>query len=199
MSNSSAVLLFVSDVHCQFHLINQRIEEAETRFGKPVAAVVVLGDFGFFAHTLKEFFVTRGARFLRSVYCIEGNHEEFDLLPQLVEEYREHVTFWPRGTVQSVAGVRFLCLGGAAYMDAMTTPMGAEIRDADIDRCLEFSADAVDIIVSHDCPKGVGVPNSPGFEHYGPPGFARGDELARRFRPRFWVFGHHHKCQNDYS
>jgi len=37
------------------------------------------------------------------------------------------------------------------------------------------------------------VPNSPGFEHYGPTGFEGGLRLAERYRPKLWLFGHHHK------
>jgi hypothetical protein len=51
----------------------------------------------------------------------------------------------------------------------------------------------VDIILTHDCPVGIGVPNSPGLAHYGETGFPRSDELIRHFKPKMWFFGHHHK------
>ncbi len=78
-------------------------------------------------------------------------------------------------------------------MDAMMTPESAEIHDTDIDRCLQYHPDDVDIIITHDCPSGIGVPNTPGFEIYGEPGFPRSSELIGHFHPKLWIFGHHHK------
>jgi len=88
---------------------------------------------------------------------------------------------------------RGLCIGGASYMDAAITPRGAEILNSDIDRCLSHSPGSVDLILSHDCPGGIGVPGSAGMEHYGSPGEDRLALLAERYRPRWWFFGHHHR------
>jgi len=187
------MILLISDLHCLFHLVNLQIEHAERTTGQAITSVLVLGDFGLFDHALRGFFQERKERFARPVFFIEGNHEEFDEFDRLVREYAPFVTHLPRGSVREIDGVRLLALGGAGYMDAMTTPMAAEITDRDIDRCLAHPPDAVDLIISHDCPEDIGVPNSPGFEHYGAPGFRRSPELIRHFHPRFWVFGHHHK------
>ena len=51
----------------------------------------------------------------------------------------------------------------------------------------------MDFILSHDCPLGIGVPNTPGFEFYGEPGFPRSRELVEHFSPKKWFFGHHHR------
>ena len=187
------MILLISDVHCQFQLVNQQIVHAETTLGKTVSQVAVLGDFGLFDHSLYDFFIRKKQSFIRPLAFIEGNHEEFDRFTELVEKYADFFVHWPRGSVQQVGGLNLLCLGGAAYMDMHTTPRGCEIVDKDIENCLKHPPGGADIILSHDCPNDIGVLNAPGFEHYGKPGFARGRELIDHFKPRYWVFGHHHK------
>jgi hypothetical protein len=74
------------------------------------------------------------------------------------------------------------------------TPERAVVKPRDIERCLRHPPHAVDVVLSHDCPRGIGVANTPGFDHYGLPGFEGGDRIARHFRPVYWLFGHHHRC-----
>ncbi len=187
------MLLIIGDVHGQFQVINEQIMHAETHCGCHVDAVIVLGDMGIFVDTLRRFFVDAKQRFMRPVYFVDGNHEEFSCFESLTEEYREFFTWLPRGRVTEIFGRRFLSLGGACYMDALNSPCGSEILDHDIDLCLRNPSDTVDMIVTHDCPAGIGVPGTPGFEFYGTPGFARSQELVAHFRPCRWFFGHHHR------
>jgi hypothetical protein len=86
-----------------------------------------------------------------------------------------------------------LCLGGARYMDAGSTPRGSEITRRDISKCLSHGVDEVDLVLTHDCPAHIKVPNTPGLEHYGATGVPEMAELAEFFQPRFWFFGHHHR------
>jgi hypothetical protein len=51
----------------------------------------------------------------------------------------------------------------------------------------------VALVLTHDCPPDIGVPNTPGLEHYGRPGVPQMVRLAERYRPRCWLFGHHHR------
>jgi predicted phosphodiesterase len=187
------MILLLTDVHCRYHLVNEQIAFAEKEHGETVTSVLVLGDFGLFAHTLQEFFRRRQQRFLRPVFIIEGNHEDFRVFSELVQEYQQEFTYLPRGSVRTIDGIRFLALGGAAYMDAMTTPPGAEIRESDLQACLAHPPGSVDIVLSHDCPQEIGVKNAPGFEHYAPPGFPGGIAIAAYLKPRLWFFGHHHR------
>lgn len=187
------MILVISDVHGQFRVINEQIDFAEARLGKEVAAVVVLGDLGLFEVNLRRFFIRDKQRFKRPLYFIEGNHEDFAAFDGLMNKYGGFFTHFARGTVQCVAGHSFLCLGGARYMDLLNTPMRSEIRDRDIDACLSHPPGSLKIIFSHDCPSGIGVPNTPGLEFYGRPGIARSAELVERYAPALWVFGHHHK------
>jgi predicted phosphodiesterase len=188
------MILVIADTHCYYNIVNRQIEHAEQSMGVHVDCVVHLGDFGIYREHLHTFFVKHEGRFLRPVYFIEGNHEDFREFDSLLARYDgEFFTYLPRGTVQTVGGYRMLCLGGAAYMDAFNTQPGAVIKDHEIDSCLEVPREQVDIIISHDCPAGIGVPNTPGLEYFGETGFPRSHELLEHFKPRLWMFGHHHK------
>jgi predicted phosphodiesterase len=187
------MILVICDTHCYFDTVNQQIEYAESAAGRDVACVIHLGDFGIYRSHLHDFFIKKKKRFRRPLYFIDGNHEDFDALPWLVKKYEEFFTYLPRGTVHTMAGYRFLALGGTAYMDSMITQKGAVITDQQINECLEIPGDAVDIILTHDCPADIGMPNTPGLEHFGDTGFPRSGELAAHFKPKLWLFGHHHK------
>ena len=187
------LVMLISDIHTKYAVINPQIRHAEEACGHPVSQVLVLGDFGFFGDELHEYFRRGNNRFLRPVACIEGNHEDHGALHNLVARYADVVTYLPRGSVHNLGPWRGVCLGGARYMDAGSTPRGCEITAADVEACLAHAPDEVDLVLSHDCPTGIGVPNTPGLEHYGPPGEPQLTRLAAHFRPRWWFFGHHHR------
>ncbi len=187
------MILVTCDTHCYFDTVNKQIEYAENALHMDIACVIHLGDFGIYRSHLYDFFIRKKKRFRKPLYFIDGNHEDFDAFPRLVKKYEEFFTYLPRGTVHTIAGYRFLALGGAAYMDSMITQKGAVITDIQINQCLAIPCDKVDIILTHDCPAGIGVPNTPGFEHFGDTGFPRSAELAAHFKPKLWLFGHHHK------
>jgi len=187
------MILLVSDTHSYFQTVNEQIAYAENTLNVPVSCVIHLGDFGIYKSNLHDFFTKQKARFERPLYFIEGNHEDFVGFPWLTKKYKEYFTHLPRCTINTIGGYRFLCLGGADYMDSMVTQQGAVISDKHIDKCLALAPEEVDIILTHDCPRGIGVPNTPGFEHYGETGFSRSEELIAHFKPKLWLFGHHHK------
>jgi predicted phosphodiesterase len=187
------VILFVTDSHCYFDVINDQIEYAENSLGFSISCVIHLGDFGIYKSQLNNFFNRKGRRFKRPLYFIDGNHEDFNALPKLVVKYKDFFTYLPRASVNNIEGYRFLSLGGTAYMDSMNTQHGSVITDQQIEKCLSIPRDTVDIIITHDCPVGIGVPNTHGLEYYGETGFQRSTELKEHFKPKLWLFGHHHK------
>lgn len=189
----SGAALLISDVHARYGVVNAQLRHARDELGRDVDEVFVLGDFGFFGDAMHAHFRRDGRRFDRPVACIEGNHEDHGALAGLARAYADVVTHVGRGELRGVGPCRALCLGGARYMDAGTTPRGTEITDADLRRALAHPPDAVDLVLTHDCPDGIGVPNTPGFEHYGAPGVPGLARIAARYRPRWWVFGHHHR------
>jgi len=188
------MILIIADTHCYYDIVNRQIEHAESTMGVTIDCVVHLGDFGMYREHLHAFFVKRQGRFLRPLYFIEGNHEDFREFDSLLARYNgTFFTHLPRASVQEIGPYRMLCLGGSAYMDAFNTQPGSEIKDHQIDLCLTLPPDQVDIIISHDCPNGIGMPNTPGLEYFGETGFPRSRELLEHFKPRLWLFGHHHK------
>ncbi|MCP4571152.1 MAG: hypothetical protein GY838_02245 [bacterium] len=189
----SGPILIISDVHTRYEVIDAQVRHAEESLGRPIDQVFVTGDFGFFRDTMREHFERGGRSFLRPVACIEGNHEDHAELPDLASRYSDVVTFVPRGAIHRLGGWRGLCLGGARYMDAAITPRGCEITDHDLQACLAHDSAEVDLVLTHDCPAGIGVPSTPGLEHYGTPGVPELERLAERYRPRWWFFGHHHQ------
>lgn len=189
---STGTVLLISDVHTHYHVIDAQIAHAEDTAGQPIDQVMVLGDFGFFGDRLHDYFRRKGRRFPRPVAFIEGNHEDHAALPGLAVRYADVVTHRRRGSVHRVGPWNGLCLGGARYMDAWSTPRGCEITEADVAACLAHAPGSVDMVLSHDGPTGIGIPNTPGLEHYGTPGVPEMERLAAHFRPRWWFFGHHH-------
>ena len=191
------MILIVTDTHCYYDAVNKHIEYAENVLGLPIACVIHLGDFGLYASHLRAYFRKHHKRFLKPLYLIEGNHEDFYKIQKLVKEYEDCFTYLPRASLHTIDGHRFLALGGTGYMDPLVTGYGTLITNPQIDRCLSFPPEATDIIITHDCPTGIGVPNSPGVHYYRNPGFPRSEELTQHFNPRLWLFGHHHRW-HDY-
>lgn len=193
-------LLLLSDVHARYDVIDAQVAHAEAHLGAPVGQVLVLGDFGLFGDHLQRHFRQQGRRFARPVAFIEGNHEDFRAFDQLVHGFADVVTHLPRGSVFRTGNRRCLCLGGARYMDAWSTPPGCEVKEQDIEAALQLAPGSVDLVISHDCPTGIGVPSADGFNHLGPPGVAGFAAIAAHLAPRLWVFGHHHRwhqCEAD--
>jgi len=187
------MILLISDIHCHFELINLQIDYAEKELKVTVSTVIVLGDFGLFEPYLKRFFVRDHQIFNRPVFYIEGNHEDFSAFHKIEKKYQDKMTYLPRSTLHHIDSISFLALGGASYMDAFSTPLESVIKDDDIEQCLKFAGHSIDVVISHDCPNYLNVPNTPGFECYGKTGFAGGEKIRDHLQPRFWIFGHHHK------
>lgn len=186
-------VLLLSDLHAHYPVVNEQIRHATGTLGRTVDRVLVLGDFGMFGPNLHDHFRRDGGRFARPVSFLEGNHEDYRNLEQLAADYADVVTHLKRGEVVDVGGRPTLCVGGARYMDAWSTPPGCEISVRDVARCLSNEPGTIDLVLSHDCPQGLGVGHEPGMEHLGPPGEEGLARVAEHLAPRLWVFGHHHR------
>ncbi|MBK7702701.1 MAG: metallophosphoesterase [bacterium] len=157
MTTGEGSVLLLSDVHAHYGVIDAQAAHAQETWGRPVERVLVLGDFGLFGAELHRHFRRGGRRFSHPTAFIEGNHEDFAAFERLVRDYADVVTHLPRASRQRVGGWNCLCVGGARYMDAWSTPCGSEIRERDIDACLAHAPGSIDLVLSHDCPTGIGV------------------------------------------
>jgi len=191
--------LLVSDLHSHYHVIDAHITHARQTLGRSVDQVRVLGDFGLFGPNLHDFFRRDGRCFALPVAFIEGNHEDFKNFDNLVRDYADVVTYLPRNSVHQFGAERWLCIGGAQYMDAWSTPPGCQITGRDITRCLENPSGSIDIVISHDCPTNIGVTSEAEFGHLGQPGIAGLARVADHLRPKLWFFGHHHRWHDFVS
>ena len=191
--DGDGTILLISDVHARYEVIAAQAAHAQAQLGRPVARVLVLGDLGLFGPDLHAYFRRGGRRFPCPVAFIEGNHEDFGAFERLVAAYADVLTHLPRASVQRIGAWRWLCLGGARYMDSWSTPRGCEITPRDVAACLAHAPGSVDQVISHDCPSGIGVAHGGDLAHLGPPGDPGLAEVARHLRPRWWFFGHHHR------
>ncbi|MHC1788732.1 metallophosphoesterase family protein [Solidesulfovibrio sp.] len=187
------MLLLLGDVHSRFAVINEQIADATKRFGRPPEMILQLGDLGFYKNRLEQYFQKQQRILTQHVHFIDGNHEDFPRLPALAKRYARQFTHLPRCATREFLGCRFLFLGGASYMDSINTPPGSVITNREIEACLQVAPDAVDIVVSHDCPRDIGVQGKADFNYCGTPGFAGSRRMLKRFAPRFWFFAHHHE------
>lgn len=198
-SPQSGTILLVSDIHSRYRVIREQITHATETLDREVEQVLVLGDFGMFAPNLHDYFRRDGGRFQVPVSFIEGNHEDFNAFDQLVRDYADVVTYLPRNSVQEIGPWRWLCIGGARYMDAWSTPSGCEITEADIERCVENPSGSIDFVISHDSPTGIGVTSNAELGHLGKPGVEGLTRVADHLKPRLWFFGHHHRWHEQES
>ena len=71
------MILIIGDVHAEFGVINKQIRFVEKEYNTKIDAVIQLGDFGIHREPLMNFFHKQKQKFLRPVYYIDGNHEDF--------------------------------------------------------------------------------------------------------------------------
>ncbi|MFC1770938.1 metallophosphoesterase [Candidatus Margulisiibacteriota bacterium] len=187
------MILILGDIHAEYEIVNNQIEYVEATYGIKVDSVIQLGDFGIYKEPLEDYFDNNKQQFTRPLYFIDGNHEDFWNLESLTGKYRNYFKPLERGEKYSISGYNFLAIGGASYMDPVNTPPGAVITEDNIKKSLLHESKEIDIVITHDCPSGIGIPGTAGFEYCGPTGFKDGHILLKRYRPKVWFFAHHHK------
>lgn len=181
-------------------------------WAKNQGAEVILhtGDFGYqFPDSYLDALELEAKRCRMIVMFVDGNHENFSwLLAQPVSEdgvrrLRERVWHLPRGFRWEWSGVKFLALGGAHSVDKNYRVEGKSwwhqewitIKDA----YNAIEGGLVDVMVTHDCPAGVDIPNLPPdgiFPHEDIRIAAIHRQILRdivdEVKPRFIFHGHYH-------
>lgn len=143
-------------VHCLHHAARNGCD-----------AMVQLGDFGFwtaghktdkYLRTVGETAQELGIRF----YWLDGNHEDHTRREEFFANPFPGVTYLPRGWRWDWWGYTWMAVGGAVSVDKEYREEGKswwpeeELTDAEVKWASRPGR--VDILLAHDCPRGVDIP-----------------------------------------
>lgn len=202
---ATASVLLVGDVHGDTAWWTSTVIPSAKEY--EVDAIVQLGDFGYWEHTLS------GVKYLHhlnralgeaglDLYFCDGNHENHDWLSRiyvgrgadrlLPTPIRDRIIYLPRGCLLTINSTRFLAAGGAWSVDK---PMRDEVMargepacwwpqetltDLDVRTCA--SRGKADVVLSHDAPFrypiGMEIPHS-ATKHDYPETTANRDRLTK--------------------
>jgi hypothetical protein len=210
-----ARLGFLGDSHGDLKFV---IAASETMKGHGVDTLVVLGDFGFLWNSSEREptqLSTLSAHLLaqeQTLFFVDGNHENFDLLHALpigvdgTRQVAPAITHLPRGYRTTLAsGLTLAALGGANSIDFRHRRKGISwwseesITDADL---ADLGTEHADVMIGHDAPLSV-----PALEarllttarYWSAEGLAYAGEGQRKFhqgflqvRPELYLGGHYH-------
>lgn len=161
-------MLFLGDLHGAYEYIP-----------KARGPIVQVGDLGIGFQKPPEF--AKDFRFIR------GNHDN----PELCRQHPNYIGDWKLENW-------VLYLSGAWSIDKMWRREGVswwadeELNFKQMNEVLSLPKESVHFVVAHDCPEFL-------YRHLGINGVIKQstplflNEVAKRFVPRKWVCGHHHK------
>jgi len=174
---------FIGDLHCQTFF---------KKFFTPNS--VQLGDLCLLGYD--EWSFEDGKR-----YFVCGNHDDFTVLDPdapgltMVAKNLFHI---PRGHVDG----KMMFVGGADSIDRKDRLAGRDwfpeeaISQKQFDRIMSINK-KIEVIVSHDCPQFVVeklLTNKFGvFSCYRFPSNLALEAIFEKFKPKMWIFGHHHR------
>ena len=143
---------------------------------------IQLGDFDLYGYGFYEF--------EHPVFFIDGNHDNFrELNPDAPEPHdvATNLFYIPRGYVSG----KVLFIGGAESIDKHIREPGISwfhhesLTNEQLNRILSIDK-PIEVIVSHECPEFV-----TGY-HKADSTQAKLVRVFDKFRPKLWIFGHHH-------
>lgn len=163
-------LLLAGDWHGNATWAGSIITEAAA---KGVDTILQLGDFGFWTPgSGTADYLNRVQRLCEhfdiDLYWLDGNHEYHEYLKHyhdwpipVASNKRPRISYLPRGYQWEWFGKTWMSVGGAVSVDKMMRSPGRswwpeeELTDSQVQHCCRGP---VDVIVSHDCPRGVNIP-----------------------------------------
>lgn len=159
------VLMLAGDWHGNELWAERVIRYASSR---GVDTIVQLGDFGYWLddHETSSYLATVDSELAAAgirLFWLDGNHEDHTRRADwLNTAAHSNVRYLPRGHRWTWWGKRWMSVGGAMSVDRRYRIEGEswwpqeELTDADVDHAMREGE--VDLIVSHDCPRGVDIP-----------------------------------------
>lgn len=204
------MILILGDVHGEWGELNTVVLKA-LRTYSGISAIVQVGDLGYSWPGHKPFAFSSAFGTKKEVkhaeslpfHWLEGNHEHYTKLLLDNGASQPGLIYQPRGSTHDFGGTlgTAMFFGGASSIDreqripfkewwpeeCITLHQVLPVLHAD-NKC------KVDILFSHDHPSSI--PHSDKL--YGSNQFGRSDRIAlelvrEKVKPRFCVFGHHHK------
>jgi hypothetical protein len=159
------VLMLAGDWHGN-ELWAQRVIRHAAGVG--VDTILQLGDFGYWTDDPEtdQYLAAIGAALEATgirLFWLDGNHEDHTRRADWLDTAAHpRVQYLPRGHRWTWWDRTWMSVGGATSVDrrrrieGVTWWPGEELTDDDVDRAARVGA--VDVIVSHDCPRGVDIP-----------------------------------------
>ena len=165
MDPDPTVLMLAGDWHGNQTWVERVIAHAVTR---NVDTILQLGDFGYWLDDLRtdEYLATIDTLLAATgirLFWLDGNHEDHTRVADWADATRHpNVRYLRRGFRWQWWGKTWMSVGGAMSVDKRCRIEGEswwpqeELTDADVEYAQRDGG--VDVIVSHDCPRGVDIP-----------------------------------------
>lgn len=175
---------FIGDIHDEKHWITQRIMDSIFPHD-----TIQLGDLSVCGYD--KYHDTSGNR-----YFIDGNHDCHPLLnhdSDTIQEVVPGLHYIPRGYVSG----KIIFIGGGYSIDKSTRTAGIdwypdeEMSQRQFYKIMNINK-SIDVVVAHDCPAFCyrpffGINDATNQTHN-----LCLAEIFHKFRPKLWIFGHHH-------
>ena len=202
------MIYFTGDTHGLIDF-NKLKEYFKNEYVSEKDYIIILGDCGV-VWSKNDIFTSEYASLNLTIFFIDGNHENFDLLNKfpivskcgakchLIDDNIYHVL---RGEILQINGLKLLCLGGATSIDKMYRVPGKSwwsdenITEDDINNALNNLKKVdykVDYVLTHCAPSKI-VRNMFGYKDDSNTQML--DKLVYYLDFKHWFFGHYHKDQ----
>lgn len=211
VDSSPEKVMLAGDWHGSTHWALSALEQALARGAD---TVIQVGDFGWWVEgdftreylgSLQRFVHDTGLDF----YWLDGNHEDHSR--EFTDERYPDLTYLPRGYRWSWWDKTWMSVGGAVSVDKAWRKEGVSWWPNEIltEEEVYYASrpPGVDIVLAHDCPKGVDIPGigpntkqRPGEMRWPVDALARAEahrekmrHIWKATRPTLWVHGHYHR------
>lgn len=195
-------ILLAGDTHADYDNLCSLIDKASSN---ECSQIFVLGDLGYFPnhpgnsfmfHTISQHLSQHDIR----LNWLPGNHENWESISNFPKdgfhEIYENIFFSPTGNVFEINGTTFMTVGGAYSIDKAYRTRGVdwfpeeELTYADYELC--SSKGNVDILLTHDCPESIHIPNLLPIPE-AIPNRTLLDHIFREVKPKKLFHGHYHR------
>lgn len=198
-------VLILGDVHGCWGDLNIVMARA-LKLVPDIDYFVQVGDFGYawpgskpftFLKTFWEGSDLKKAKSIPFLW-LDGNHENHNQLDLDGGAYQPDMIYQPRGSVVNFGEAKAMFFGGASSIDKEYRIQDKSwwpqesIQYGQVMKALE-SDESFDMIFSHEFP--LSFPYGSYKKEFGRGDKQALDAIREKFKPKFWVFGHHHGYQ----